>query len=219
VCPSASLPDRRHATQEPFIDFVVAGGECPFTLHAPLVELDRIRALGGFDETMTTGAVDWDLWYRMMRNGYVFVPSKTLGAIYRQKSGGITRSNKAGHTQASAKLIRAAYAPVDPGVMVAPTAFPMPEPLGSYQAKLVVAGSSDPVCRHGVGRRRHRRHATRHSTSSSAERGRCSTATSTGPRWWAAAWLRVVGLRPKDVPDLAEALAPFVHTVRQATWR
>jgi hypothetical protein len=212
----ASLPDRRHATQEAFVDFVVAGGECPFTLHAPLVELSRIRALGGFDESMTTGAVDWDLWYRIMRNGHVFVPSKTLGAIYRQKQGGITRSNKAGHTVASARLVRAAYAPVDPAVMVAPTAFPMPEPLGSYQAKLVVA---DRAVRFAAMALAEGDTGDMRKTLDVLERG-------TWPLldrhldWVAVVGrgvARVVGLRPSNVPDLADTLAPFVHTVRQAT--
>ena len=211
-----SLPDRRHATQDPFIDFVIAAGECPFTLHAPLVEISRIRALGGFDESMTTGAVDWDLWYRMLRNGHVFVPSRSLGAIYRQKHGGITRSNKAGHTHASAGLIRAAYAPVDPAVMVAPTDFPMPEPLGTYQAKLVVA---DRAVRFGAMALAEEDPGDMRKTLDVLERG-------TWPLlqrhldWDAVVGrgvARVVGLRPKEVSDLGDSLAPFVHAVRQAT--
>ena len=212
----SSLPDRRHATQEPFIDFVVAGGECPFTLHAPLVEIGRIRALGGFDESMTTGAVDWDLWYRMLRNGDVFVPSKTLGAIYRQKQGGITRSNKAGHTEASARLIRDAFTTVDPAVMVSPTTFPMPEPLGSYQAKLVVA---DRAVRFAA-------MALAEGDPGDMRKTLDVLETGTWPLldrhldWDAVVGrgvTRVLGLRPRDVPELADALAPFVFAVRQAT--
>jgi teichuronic acid biosynthesis glycosyltransferase TuaG len=212
----SALPARRHATQAPFIDFVTASGECPFTIHAPLVSLDRIRALGGFDESMTTGAVDWDLWYRTLRNGYVFVPSKTLGAVYRQKQGGITRSNKAEHTSAGARLIRAAFTQVDPDVLTAPAPFPMAEPLGTYRAHLVVAErairfASMALAEGDVGDMR--------KTLAVLDRG-------TWPLidrhidWNSVVGrgvVRVLGLRPKDVPNLGEALSPFVFAVRQAT--
>lgn len=211
-----SLDDRRQATQPPFIDFVVANGECPFTLHAPLVDIDRVRTLGGFDESMTGGAVDWDLWYRMLRNGYVFVPSRTLGAIYRQKQGGITRGNKASHAEASARLIRAAFSEADPEVMVAPTSFPMSRPLGDYQATLVVA-----------------ERAVRFAAMALAEQdvgGMQETLEVLDRGSWPLLdrhleWesvvgrgvVRVIGLRPKDIEAVGDELLPLVEAVRSAT--
>ena len=212
----SSLPDRRHATQPPFVDFVIANGECPFTLHAPLVEISRIRSMGGFDETMTTGAVDWDLWYRMLRNGHVFVPSRTLGAVYRQKEGGITRGNKAGHTAAGAALIRAAFAPVQPGVIVAPTAFPMPEPLGSYLATLVVA---DRAVRFAAMALAEGDLGGMHKTLDVLDTG-------TWPLlerhldWHSIVGrgaARVLGLRPKDVGEIEDVLTPLIGAVIAAT--
>lgn len=210
-----SLPDRRHATQPPFIDLVVAAGECPFTLNAPLVASDAVRSLGGFDESMTSGAVDWDLWYRMLRNGHVFVPSRTLGAIYRQKQGGITRTNKAAHTEASSRLIKAAYQPAGPALLTAPTAYPMPDPLGDYQARLVIAEravrfASMALAEGDVG--------DMLKTLAVLERG-------TWPLldrhldWKATVGrgvARVVGLRPKHLPGLEDVLTPFIHTIKTA---
>lgn len=210
----SELPDRRHATQAPFIDFVVARGECPFTLHAPLVRLGRIRSVGGFDETMRSGAVDWDLWYRLLRNGYVFVPSRTLGAVYRQKPGGITRSNKASHTRAGARLVRAAFDRADPSVMVDPSPFPMSEPLGVYEGTLVVA-------------ERAIRFAAMALADGDRDDMRESLRVLDAGTWplldrhidWPAVVgrgvARVVGLRPKDVGELGDALAPFVQMVRE----
>lgn len=211
-----SLDDRRHATQPPFIDFVIANGECPFTLHAPLVELDRVRALGGFDQSMTGGAVDWDLWYRMLRNGNVFVPSRTLGAIYRQKQGGITRSNKASHAGAGARLIRAAFSEADPGVMVAPTSFPMPRSLGDYQATLVVAErairfAAMAFAEEDVG--------AMHKILEVLDQGSWPL-LDRHIDWVSVVGrgvVRVIGLRPKDIESVATELAPLVEAVRSAT--
>jgi glycosyltransferase involved in cell wall biosynthesis len=133
------LPDRRHATQPRFVDLVIADGESPFFMGGPIVSTEVVRGVGGFDEEMRTGAVDWDLWYRILRNGYVFVPSGTLGSVYRQRAGGITRGNPAAHTAASAALIRAAYRPAEPGILSFPSPYPLPEPLPVYRARITIA--------------------------------------------------------------------------------
>lgn len=132
------LRDRYNSHQPAFMDFVVADGESPFTILAPLVETKIIKALGGFDESMTGGAVDWDLWYRLFRNGYVLVSSPYQGAVYRQRPGGITRGNPASHTAASARLIEAAANEAREEIMLFPTAFPMRLSLGAYRAQIAV---------------------------------------------------------------------------------
>ncbi len=133
------LADRYRSTQAPFMDFVVADGEVPFPMTAPLVATERIRAVGGLDEKMVSGGVDWDLWYRILRNGHVFVSTPFQGVVYRQRAGGITRGNPAAHTAAAAALIRAAHHHEDRSILTDPTPFPMLEPLGTYRAHLTVA--------------------------------------------------------------------------------
>lgn len=211
-----NLPLSRQVKQPKFIDFVTPRGECPFTLHAPLVVLERIRRQGGFNESMTSGAVDWDLWYRILRNGYVFLPSGFLGAIYRQKRGGITRGNKAGHTRASAHLIRSAYEPADPQILVDPSPFPMPASLGAYEATLVIADRAVRFAAMGLAEGRV---DTMHETLRQLEGG-------TWPLldrhldWFqivARGTARIVGLRPQDMMDLRDELSVFVSAVRNAT--
>ena len=115
------------------VDFITAGAECPFPANAPLLKTDIVEALGGFDESFRDGAEDWDLWQRILRNGYVFVPSTTRSALYRQRAGSMVRTSTADHARVGIKLIEEAYGHVDGTVLASPTSSPFPEPLGVYQ--------------------------------------------------------------------------------------
>ncbi|MGC2241642.1 MAG: glycosyltransferase family A protein, partial [Acidimicrobiia bacterium] len=134
-----SLAPHYRSRQKPFVDFVTADAEVPFPMTAPLVSISRLRAVGGLDPRMRTGGVDWDLWYRILRNGFLFVSSPFQSVVYRQRSGGITRGNPAAHTRAAASLIRRAHERVDPRLIVDPADYPMVEPLGWYRATLAIA--------------------------------------------------------------------------------
>jgi len=69
----------------PVKDFIGTGGDCPFSCHQPLLRSEVIRKFGGFNETLTQ-AEDWDLWLRIMRHGYIFIPTPSIGVFYRMKS-------------------------------------------------------------------------------------------------------------------------------------
>jgi len=70
LAPNEDWHDRR------YLDFVSARGQYPFPVQAPLLRTGLVQQAGGFDETMNDGFEDWDLWLRMMRSGYGFVPSR-----------------------------------------------------------------------------------------------------------------------------------------------
>jgi GT2 family glycosyltransferase len=132
-------PARMEFDAERMIDLVTADGECPFNAHAPLLLTAKVRALGGFDETMRHGAEDWGLWYRAMRNGYVFVPSRFRTAVYRQKRHSMVRSMADAHVHEALRLIKAAHEEVDPSILTAPTPTPLMRPIAEYQAELKMA--------------------------------------------------------------------------------
>jgi hypothetical protein len=131
--PSAfrSGPDR-------VIDFVAADGECPFPVHAPLTKRAVIEGVGGFDETMKSGAEDWDLWYRVLRAGYTFIPASLTSVVYRFSDAGMTRTGTREHVAASSRLINAANGDAvgqrRPGQPV-----PFDKPLGEYRRQIAVA--------------------------------------------------------------------------------
>jgi glycosyltransferase involved in cell wall biosynthesis len=211
----ADLADHYSSTQPVFVDFVVAGAEVPFPMTAPLVSAERVRSVGGLDEHMVSGGVDWDLWYRILRNGYVFVASPFQSVVYRQRSGGITRGNPAAHTRAAASLIRAAHRPVEPGILLDPTSFPMSEPLFRYQEVLAIAGR-----------------AIRFAAMALADgdhEGMVSTLEVLEPNTWplierhldlsdlvTRGVARSMGKRPTDLLTVSDALEPFVHAVSAA---
>lgn len=121
------------------IDFVAAAGECPFNAHAPLLRTSVLRAHGGFDETMLHGAEDWDLWLRLMRNGYVFVPARRLTAAYRQKPSSMAKRLATAHVAEAERLIEAAYSEADPAAAGPRTSYPFPRPLPHYDHLLTFA--------------------------------------------------------------------------------
>jgi hypothetical protein len=210
-----SLADRYRSDQPPFVDFVVADGEVPFPMTAPLVATERVRSVGGLNEKMVTGGVDWDLWYRMLRNGHVFVSTPYQGVIYRQRAGGITRGNPAAHTAAAARLIRAAHDREDPANLADPSPYPMLEPLGTYRAHLAVA-----------------RRAVRFAAMALVDGDRpgmeASLSVVAAGTWpllqrhldlsslVARGAARALGVKPDQLDDAAEALTPFVNEVASA---
>lgn len=130
------LPPRDGKHRGRIVDFIAAGGECPFNAHAPLLQTDLVRRIGGFDERMRQGAEDWDLWYRILRNGYAFVPASSITAVYRQRKNSMVRALPDAHMAEADRLISAAFRAADPSVFTLPSPTPFTEPLGTYLEQL-----------------------------------------------------------------------------------
>ena len=97
------------ANKAAVVDFISAKGECPFNAHAPLLKVSVVRSFSGFNEAMLHGAEDWDLWYRILRHGYIFVHSYGCGAVYRQKHKSMVRRLPTFHVAEAKKLINNAF--------------------------------------------------------------------------------------------------------------
>lgn len=120
-----------------FIDFLNGSDDCPFPVLAPLVRLDAVMAAGGFDESMRAGGEDWDLWQRLLRAGYVFVPSRLRSGVYRQRPDSMTKRLAAEHVRQSASLIDKPYQQTTDGIPGATDAA-FPEPIDTYRRGLLV---------------------------------------------------------------------------------
>ncbi|HEY6627984.1 MAG TPA: glycosyltransferase family A protein, partial [Acidimicrobiia bacterium] len=209
------FPDRQPARLRRFVDFVIADGECPFSILAPLVASEKVRALGGFDEKMRSGAADWDLWYRMLRNGCVFVASPFLGAIYRQNGRGFTRRDPAAHTLVSSGLIRAANKPARRKILASPTPFPMPAAVSTYRSLLKIA---ERATRFAAMALVDGKPEAMHKTLSVVDRGTwplldrhlvVSDLVQTGAA-------RALGLQPDQLKTEGDALSPYVGAITAA---
>lgn len=101
------------------VTFVNSNGECPFNAHAPMLITEIVRRHGGFDETLRHGCEDWDLWQRILRNGYAFAPTRRLSGVYRRKRGSMVKETPVEHLRAARTLFDRARAPIDPSYISA----------------------------------------------------------------------------------------------------
>ena len=84
---------------------------------------------------MSLGAEDWDLWLRILRSGYVFVPASLTTLVYRQRRSSMTRQQARDHTLEAARLLDRANSQYDVG-STAPGTARLTEPLGTYRAMI-----------------------------------------------------------------------------------
>lgn len=95
IAPSARLEAldlSPRAASRPGIAFGDLAAGAPFISSSPLIRLDALRAIGGFDESMRR-AEDAELWTRLLRVGYRFVYARTVGVGYRRSPGSLVLGN------------------------------------------------------------------------------------------------------------------------------
>lgn len=100
-------PERDAATRGEVVGFV-HGPECPFIVTAPVVRRSVLEQVGGFDEVLRT-AEDFDLWIRVLREGYTFTYVPMIGVAYRQNAGGLVFSESASHAESAMAVIERQY--------------------------------------------------------------------------------------------------------------
>lgn len=83
-----------------FVDFLSTKGDCPFNANQPMLKRAVLVRMGGFPEEYPQ-AEDWRLWSKMMRAGYVFISTPTIGSGYRQTTGSMIRRNPLLHVERS----------------------------------------------------------------------------------------------------------------------
>jgi len=82
------------------VDFITAGGNCPFNANQPMFHTDLFRKIGGFDHSLKQ-AEDYDMWMRVLRYGYKIIPTQKQLVTYRQTEGSMIRDNPLLHLKNS----------------------------------------------------------------------------------------------------------------------
>ena len=196
------------------IDFINGSEDCPFPVLSPLVRRDVLVGIGGFDESMRHGAEDWDLWQRVLRAGYTFVPSRLRSAVYRQRPQTMAKRDAAKHVEEGVRLVSRAYSSViDRSPNALPGAFD--EGLAHYLKHL------------SVGRRAIRSAAMALVNGDRTEASGCLSVLESGS--WA--WLdrhvdvrgtagdgvrRALGLKRESLVSLSRDAEPFVSEIVSA---
>ncbi|MFV0293351.1 MAG: glycosyltransferase family 2 protein [Paracoccus sp. (in: a-proteobacteria)] len=117
-CGSQAIPETlkqpplSRPTGLPPVGFTTVGGRCPFNANQPMIRRDVLRELGGFNETMTQ-AEDYDLWSRILRAGYWFVPASHVAVTYRTRQGSAVRKTPLSHLETSLALQDSGIKPLD----------------------------------------------------------------------------------------------------------
>ena len=102
------VPPERAATSRAEVLGFIHGPECPFIITAPMVRREVLEEIGGFDEDMHT-AEDFELWIRVLREGYTFRYIPIIGVAYRQNASGLVFSKSAEHAEESMAVIDRQY--------------------------------------------------------------------------------------------------------------
>ena len=90
------------------IDFITAGGNCPFNANQPMFKTKLFKNLGGFDHSLKQ-AEDYDMWMRLLRYGYSIIPTNKQLVTYRQTEGSMIRDNPLLHLSNSYKNFHSCY--------------------------------------------------------------------------------------------------------------
>ncbi|MBT5849135.1 MAG: glycosyltransferase, partial [Acidimicrobiaceae bacterium] len=122
----------RPAVVKPDVNYLSAGGEIPFVATAPMLDTDRFRALGGFAETFRTGE-DYECWMRVLRHGYRFVYTPTVGVAYRQRRDGMLQSSPASHARAAVAVMDWQNERLTEDTIVPGTPYVYREPISFYE--------------------------------------------------------------------------------------
>jgi glycosyltransferase involved in cell wall biosynthesis len=91
------------------ISWLDALHDAPFIASAPIVRAKIIPALGGFRNV--DAAEDADMWTKVLRHGYVFLPTKYTGIAYRQKANSMFRRETVEHASVTVGLHKSNYEP------------------------------------------------------------------------------------------------------------
>ena len=204
-------PSEEWTSPLPFIDFITGADDCPFPVLAPLVRRRVVVGVGGFDESMRSGAEDWDLWQRVLRAGFIFVPSSLKSAVYRQRMHSMAKSDAAQHVREGAEMVARAYEALS-GRPAFSTPYPFTSGIDSYRKNLA------------VGRRAVRSAAMTLVSGNRTEAGECLDVLVAGSWAWLDRHLdieatatdgvrRGLGLEKGQVEALKSEIAPFVAEI------
>lgn len=89
-------------------NFIASMGQCPFNANQPMFKTAILMNFGGFNQSLTQ-AEDYDMWIRIMRNGYEIIPTQVNLVTYRMRRGSMVRKDPLIHLANSMRLLNQCY--------------------------------------------------------------------------------------------------------------
>lgn len=106
------LPPKSTPANLKKVDFITAGGNCPFNANQPMFIREKFIELGGFDHSLKQ-AEDYDMWIRALRHGYIILPTQVNAVTYRATPGSMIKRDPMLHLQTSFDRFMSCYEKVD----------------------------------------------------------------------------------------------------------
>lgn len=120
------------------IDFITAGGNCPFNANQPMFKKDLFMKFGGFDQSLKQ-AEDFDMWMRILRYGYKFIPTNKELVTYRQTEGSMIKRAPLLHLDTSYKRFMDCFSEYSSQKFSSKFDCKLSKGLGDYIAELNIA--------------------------------------------------------------------------------
>ncbi|WP_086301799.1 bifunctional glycosyltransferase/CDP-glycerol:glycerophosphate glycerophosphotransferase [Campylobacter devanensis] len=90
------------------ITYLTSRGNCPFNVNQPMLKRDLFVKFGGFNPKLSQ-TEDYDMWMKVLRSGYEFMPVPYSLVCYRSIKNSMIRNNPLLHLNKSMDLFDSAY--------------------------------------------------------------------------------------------------------------
>ena len=128
-------PNRKPRARAEYLDILNSPWSTPFIATSPILRIDLVRRIGGFNEDLRSGE-DIDFFGRILRSGWHFTYSHTLDVVYRQRPDSLIQLQVGDHTAAAAGAIRWRNQAWPEGKLTSENAFTLP--LKDYVAEQAI---------------------------------------------------------------------------------
>ncbi|MBD3842090.1 MAG: glycosyltransferase family 2 protein, partial [Campylobacterales bacterium] len=135
---NCAVPPQAEDINLKMVDFITAGGNCPFNANQPMFVKELFKKIGGFNHSLNQ-AEDYDMWMRVLRYGFKIIPTNKQLVTYRQTEGSMIRNNPLLHLEVSYKRFIDCYEQYSEYRFNDKIKTKLAEGLQSYKAQLDIA--------------------------------------------------------------------------------
>lgn len=97
------------------LSFQQTMGDNPVVIHSPMIKKDIAIGINGFSEYLKEGAEDYDFWIKLLRHGFILVPTNLLDCFYRQKNNSMIRACSKQHLEVALSIFKKSTSYLDKG--------------------------------------------------------------------------------------------------------
>lgn len=120
------------------VSFQSSMGDNPFVVHGPMIKKEIAIGIDGFNELLKYGAEDYDFWIRVLRHGFIFIPTGLLDCFYRQKKASMIKSFSLEHLRVATEIFESTMCECDTDYFFSIVNLKMKLPVYAYKAEEIM---------------------------------------------------------------------------------